>query len=62
MATTLERLARDGKAGFYRGPVAEAIAGFLEAQGGHLRVEDFVDHTSTCNSGVQYAINVEQRL
>ena len=47
LARTLERIAREGKAGFYEGPVAEALAGFLEAEGGYLRTEDFADHTST---------------
>lgn len=47
LAATLERIARDGKAGFYRGPVAEQLAAFVEAQGGHLRAEDFAAHTST---------------
>lgn len=47
LAATLERIARSGKAGFYQGPVAEALASFLEAQGGHLRLPDFRSHTST---------------
>jgi gamma-glutamyltranspeptidase/glutathione hydrolase len=47
LAETLERVARQGKAGFYEGPVAETLARFLESQGGHLRLEDFQRHTST---------------
>jgi gamma-glutamyltranspeptidase/glutathione hydrolase len=47
LAETLKRIARDGKAGFYRGPVAERLASFLEAQGGYLQAGDFADHTST---------------
>jgi gamma-glutamyltranspeptidase/glutathione hydrolase len=47
LAETLERIAREGKAGFYRGPVAENLASFLEAEGGYLRAGDFADHTST---------------
>jgi gamma-glutamyltranspeptidase/glutathione hydrolase len=47
LAGTLERIAREGKAGFYRGPVAERLATFLEAQGGYLRAGDFADHAST---------------
>ncbi len=47
LARTLERIAREGKAGFYEGPVAEALAEFLEAEGGYLRTEDFADQTST---------------
>ncbi|MFO8173575.1 MAG: gamma-glutamyltransferase [Longimicrobiales bacterium] len=47
LAETLERIARDGKAGFYRGPVAESLASFLEAEGGYLRAADFAEHRST---------------
>lgn len=47
LAATLERIARDKKDGFYRGPVAETLAAFLEAQGSHLRASDFAAHTST---------------
>jgi gamma-glutamyltranspeptidase/glutathione hydrolase len=46
LARTLERIAREGKDGFYRGPVAEALAGFLEEEGGYLRTPDFQGHTS----------------
>lgn len=47
LAATLERIARDGKEGFYRGPVAERLAAFLAAEGGYLRGPDFAAHTST---------------
>ncbi|HSW30574.1 MAG TPA: gamma-glutamyltransferase [Longimicrobiales bacterium] len=47
LAVTLERIARDKKDGFYRGPVAETLSAFLEAQGSHLRASDFAAHTST---------------
>jgi gamma-glutamyltranspeptidase/glutathione hydrolase len=47
LARTLDRIAQEGKAGFYGGPVAAALAGFLEAEGGYLRQEDFAAHTST---------------
>lgn len=47
LATTLEGIARQGKAAFYQGPVAQRLAAFLEAQGSHLRASDFAAHTST---------------
>ncbi len=47
LAATLERIARDGKDGFYRGPVAERLGAFLEKEGGYLRAPDFAAHTST---------------
>ena len=47
LATTLERIAHDGRDGFYRGPVAERIGAFLEAEGGYVRAPDLAAHTTT---------------
>lgn len=47
LAATLEAIAHGGKEAFYRGPIAERLASFLEAQGSHLRAPDFAAHTST---------------
>lgn len=47
LAATLERIAADGHEGFYRGPVAERLGAFLEAEGGHVRASDLASHTST---------------
>jgi gamma-glutamyltranspeptidase/glutathione hydrolase len=47
LARTLERVAEEGKAGFYGGPVAERLSAFLEAEGGYLRAGDLAAHTST---------------
>lgn len=47
LAATLERIARDGKDGFYRGPVMERLASFLEERGSHLRQADFEAHASS---------------
>ncbi len=47
LAATLERIAREGRDGFYRGPVAEALGGFLESEGGHVRAADLAAHSST---------------
>ena len=47
LGATLEAIARQGKDGFYRGPVAERLAAFIENEGGYLRVGDFAAHTST---------------
>jgi gamma-glutamyltranspeptidase/glutathione hydrolase len=47
LAETLQRIARQGKTGFYEGPVAERLSAFLEAEGGYLRVADFASHVST---------------
>ncbi|HEX7118879.1 MAG TPA: gamma-glutamyltransferase [Longimicrobiales bacterium] len=47
LAETLEAIARGGADAFYRGPIAERLATFVEAEGGALRAGDFAAHTST---------------
>lgn len=47
LAGTLRTLAREGPAALYGGEVGHALASFLEAEGGHLRLEDFARHTPT---------------
>ena len=39
-ASTLEAIAADGAAGFYRGALGERIAGFVQDAGGHLSAAD----------------------
>ena len=41
LAATLERIGRDGRAGFYEGPVADEIIAKLRALGGRHASEDF---------------------
>ncbi len=47
LGETLQAIARGGKEAFYEGAVGQRLAGFVEAEGGHLRAEDFAAHTST---------------
>ena len=47
LAATLERIARDGKDGFYHGSVADRLATFIEAEGGYVRAPDLAAHTTT---------------
>ena len=47
LAATLERIAQDGKNGFYHGPVADRLAAFIEAEGGYVRSPDLAAHTTT---------------
>ncbi len=47
LATTLERIARDGHDTFYRGAIAEQIVAFSRAHGGVHSLEDFAEHRST---------------
>ena len=46
LAASLETIARRGKAGYYTGDIGRKLAAFIEAEGGHLRAEDFAAHTS----------------
>ncbi len=47
LARTLRRIAEGGKAAFYQGEIAEAIARVVRQSGGCLSVEDLSAHTST---------------
>ncbi len=47
LARTLERIAADGAAGFYGGPVAERLVEYLDTEGGLLTLDDFAAHSST---------------
>ena len=40
LASTLRRVARDGEAGFYRGPVADALVRLMRQRGGLIRQAD----------------------
>ena len=44
LAATLRILAKEGRDGFYSGPVAETIAGHVQAQGGFLSTSDLANH------------------
>lgn len=46
LATTLERIAREGRDGFYAGPVAKAIADVVREAGGFLDEADLTAHRS----------------
>jgi gamma-glutamyltranspeptidase / glutathione hydrolase len=44
LAATLETIAREGAAGFYRGPVAERIVDAVQAAGGRMTMEDLASY------------------
>ncbi|NQV35239.1 MAG: gamma-glutamyltransferase [Phycisphaeraceae bacterium] len=46
LANTYEIIAQQGRAGFYEGPVAEAIALYMKRVGGFLTTKDLKDHRS----------------
>lgn len=47
LANTLKILSAKGRDAFYKGEIADRIDTFMRANGGYLRKEDFVRHTST---------------
>ena len=47
LARTLELVARDGKAVFYQGEIAEAIVSVIRSAGGCMTLEDLASHTSS---------------
>jgi len=47
LAKTLRLLADKGRNAYYKGPIAESIVKFSQANGGFFALEDFARHTST---------------
>ena len=47
LARTLRRVAEGGKAAYYQGPIAEAIAAVVQSAGGCMTVDDLAAHAST---------------
>ncbi len=46
LAATYRLIAEQGPAAFYRGPIAEQIVAFSQANGGYFSQRDFTDHAS----------------
>ena len=53
LAQTLRAIAKGGAAGFYSGPVADAIVETSRAEGGFFEHEDLASHTSTWVDPIQ---------
>ena len=53
LAKTFRLLAKHGKAGFYRGEVAEALIKVVHDLGGHLQLEDLENHMKLGSEDVQ---------
>lgn len=46
MAATYRLIAQHGRDAFYKGPIAEQIVAFSQANGGYFSMQDFADHAS----------------
>ncbi len=44
LAATYKAIATGGRDAFYKGDIAKSIDGFMKANGGYLRYEDFASH------------------
>jgi gamma-glutamyltranspeptidase/glutathione hydrolase len=53
LARTMEALARDGRDGFYRGPVAEAIVSAAQRGGGVITLADLADYRARITAPVR---------
>ena len=47
LAVSLETIANEGKSGYYQGSIGKKLASYITELEGHLREEDFENHTST---------------
>lgn len=46
LASTLEKIVKDGRDAFYKGEIAQKIVDYIREQGGFLSMRDFADHHS----------------
>ena len=53
LARTFRTLAEGGADAFYRGPLAERIAAYVQSQGGFLTAEDMAAHTTTWETPIR---------
>ncbi len=54
LATTLERLARNGKDDFYKGETAEKLVSFLQEQGGLINMEDLGEYEAKWRDPINF--------
>jgi gamma-glutamyltranspeptidase/glutathione hydrolase len=53
LADSLERIARNGRDGFYKGPTAEGIVATMEASGGLISMDDLANYEPTWRDPVK---------
>lgn len=54
LAKTFRALAEQGKDGFYKGRIAEAIVEMIKSNGGVMELEDLAKHTSSFVEPIKY--------
>ena len=59
LAKTFREVAKNGKDGFYKGRVAEAIVELIQSKGGVMTLEDLASHSTTFVEPVKYTFNDE---
>lgn len=62
LAATLRAIAEGGPDAFYRGRIGERIARFVEAEGGHLRPDDFRTHTADWVEPISLELSGSRRV
>jgi len=59
LGKTFRTLVEQGKDGFYKGRVAEAIVELIQSKGGVMELEDLASHTSTFVEPIKYTFSDE---
>ncbi|PSR75916.1 hypothetical protein PHLCEN_2v8830 [Hermanssonia centrifuga] len=59
LAKTFRSLAEHGKAGYYKGRIAEAIVELIQSKGGVMDLEDLASHDTDFVEPIQYTFNEE---
>ncbi|OBZ79579.1 putative gamma-glutamyltransferase YwrD [Grifola frondosa] len=59
LGKTLRAVAENGKDGFYKGRVAEAIVELIQSRGGVMELEDLAKHETTFVEPIKYTFNGE---
>ena len=59
LGKTFREVAKNGKDGFYKGRIAEAIVELITSKGGVMTLEDLANHSTTFVDPAKYTFNDE---
>ncbi|KAG8833097.1 hypothetical protein FRC17_000036 [Serendipita sp. 399] len=62
LAETFKTLVREGKDGFYKGRIAEAIVELIKSKGGYMELEDLADHRTEFVEPISYLYGNDVRV